>query len=91
MYYKQETGKTGEELASKYIEKQGYKIVERNFRCRQGEIDIIAEDKQELVFIEVKTRTNLSYGFPAEAVNYVKQKHINKATKYYLYKKRNKR
>lgn len=87
MYIKQEIGKLGEDLATKYLEQHGYKVIERNFECRQGEIDIIAIDieKNELVFIEVKTRTNLKYGKPIEAVNQNKQKHLTKAVRYYLY------
>lgn len=88
MYKKQEIGKLGEKLATKYLEQLGYKIIEKNFLCKQGEIDIIAKEKNELVFIEVKTRTNLQYGLPAEAVDNTKQKHIEKATNYYLYKNR---
>lgn len=87
MYIKQEIGKLGEDLAAKYLEQQGYKVIERNFECKQGEIDIIAIDidKNELVFIEVKTRTNIKYGNPAEAVDQNKQKHLTKAVRYYLY------
>ena len=62
MYEPHITGKLGEDLAVKYLQKQGYKIIERNFECRQGEIDIIALDKQEIVIIEVKTRKCLEYG-----------------------------
>ena len=62
-----------------------YKIIERNFSCRQGEIDIIAKDKDEIVFIEVKTRTNKKYGEPIDAITYYKKKHIIKSIKYYLY------
>lgn len=66
----------------------GYKIIERNFICRQGEIDIIAMDlkNNEYVFIEVKTRTNFKYGKPAESIGKYKQKHFLNATKYYIYK-----
>ena len=85
MYYKQETGKSGEEIASNYLEEQGYKILERNFSCNQGEIDIIAKDKEEIVFIEVKTRRNKKYGEGSEAVNINKQKHLLRAIKYYIY------
>jgi len=89
MYFREQIGKWGENLACKYLEKNQYKVVERNFSCRQGEIDIIAKDigKQELVFIEVKTRSNLKYGNPIEAVNKQKQKHIKRVAKYYIYKK----
>ncbi|MCI9177359.1 MAG: YraN family protein [Clostridia bacterium] len=83
---KQNLGKQGEEYAAQYLQTQGYQIIEKNFRCKQGEIDIIAKDKKEYVFVEVKTRTSLQYGMPREAVNSKKQKHIWNATKYYLYK-----
>lgn len=88
MYFKQRIGKIGEDLACKYIENNNYKIIRRNFYCRQGEIDIIAKDEftKELVFIEVKTRTNLHYGTPAEAVDNKKKKHLYKAGEYYIYK-----
>ena len=58
MYLRHEIGKLGEDLAIKYLKEKGYEIIERNFRCKQGEIDIIAKAKEEYVFIEVKTRTN---------------------------------
>lgn len=86
MLTKQELGKKGEWLAKQYLERKGYQIIAQNFRCLQGEIDIIAEENDELVFIEVKTRSTLWYGMPAEAVNKPKQKHIIKAAKYYLYR-----
>ncbi len=87
MYKKHLIGVTGEELTCKYLTFNNYKIMERNFRCRQGEIDVIAFDEKsrELVFFEVKTRTNFNYGFPSEAVNKVKKKHIIECAKYYLY------
>ena len=85
MYERHQLGKEGEDEATKYIEKQGYQIIQRNFRCKQGEIDIIAKDNVEYVFIEVKTRQNKNYGMPCEAVNEKKQKHIWNAAKYYLH------
>lgn len=90
MYFKQRIGKLGEDLAYKYLTKNNYKIIERNFTCRQGEIDIVAKDsrKKELVLIEVKTRTNFKYGNPCEAVNRQKKKHIYCAGQYYIYKNR---
>ena len=87
MYLRHEIGKIGEDLATKYLENLGYTIIERNFVAMQGEIDIIAKDKEELVFIEVKTRTNTLYGKPIDAVNEIKQKHLISTTKYYLYSK----
>lgn len=88
MYFKQRIGKLGEDLAYQYLQKNNYKIIERNFTCRQGEIDIVAKDnrKKELVLIEVKTRTNFKYGNPCEAVNKQKKKHIYYAGQYYIYK-----
>ena len=80
-------GKKGEKIASEYLEKNHYEIIKRNFRCKQGEIDIIAYDNKnrEYVFVEVKTRTNFEYGKPVDSVNKMKQKHIVSATKYYIY------
>ena len=88
MYIKQKTGEIGENIACKYLNNNNYEIIERNFRCRQGEIDIIAFDteKKEEVFIEVKTRSNTKYGRPCEAVSEYKKKHIIYVAKYYNYK-----
>lgn len=85
MYQRHELGKTGEMLACKYLENKNYEILQRNFRCKQGEIDIIAKDGNELVFIEVKTRASKLFGNPAEAVNEEKKKHIYKTAGYYLH------
>ena len=85
MYVNKETGKLGEDIAVHYLKQNGYIILDRNFECRQGEIDIIALDKKEIVFIEVKTRTSNKYGAPSEAVNKIKQKHMLQTIKYYLY------
>ena len=68
MYYKQFEGKIGEDVAIHYLNKEGYMIICRNFRCLQGEIDIIAKDENYLVFVEVKTRTSTKYGEAKEAV-----------------------
>lgn len=83
---KKKFGNIGEQIAVEYLEKNDYKILERNFYCKQGEIDIVAMDKDEIVFIEVKTRSNNDFGVPSEAVNYVKQKHMYRSAKYFLYK-----
>lgn len=86
-------GKLGEEKASKFLEKQGYKIIERNFKKRYEEIDIIAIDSSEkspvLVFIEVKTRTSSKFGSPLEAITYWKLKSLIKAAQYYKLTHRN--
>ena len=85
MYEKHEIGKLGEDIACKYLLQQNYKIIERNFLCKQGEIDIIARDEKYLVFIEVKTRSNVLYGKPIDAVDRTKEKHIyNPFRKNYL-------
>lgn len=72
------TGQTGEDLAVCYLENQGYTIVERNYRKRIGEIDIIARDGECLVFIEVKTRSNRRFGSPFDAVDFRKQQQISR-------------
>ena len=89
MYVNQQLGQYGENKACNYLETHNYKIIERNFRCRQGEIDIIAKDlsKNELVFVEVKTRLTFNFGRPSQAVTTIKQRHILNVAKYYLYKK----
>lgn len=86
MYQKHIVGKEGEDVAIQYLMQKGYKIIERNFYCKQGEIDIIARDKKELVFIEVKTRTNAEYGRPIDAITKAKQKHLIRTIEYYLLK-----
>ena len=89
MYVNQMLGQYGEDKACNYLETHNYKIIERNFRCRQGEIDIIAKDlsKDELVLVEVKTRLTFNFGRPSQAVTKIKQRHILNVAKYYLYKK----
>ena len=71
-----EIGKKGEMFAKEYLVSKSYNILNMNFRNYIGEIDIIAMDKNVLVFIEVKTRTSMKYGYPYEAVNYKKQQKI---------------
>lgn len=83
--HKKELGKRGEEIGCEYLKKIGYEILERNFTCRQGEIDMIAKDKAEYVFVEVKTRSNVNYGRPVDAVNGFKQKHMYESARYYLH------
>ncbi len=79
-------GNQGEELACKYLKKQGYKILERNYQIRGGEIDIIAKDGEYLVFIEVKTRYSHQYGLPVEAMTPWKIKFLLKTARFYLQK-----
>lgn len=82
------TGKEGEDIAASFLEQQGYKILERNYRCALGEIDIIACDNEDLVFIEVKTRTGLAFGYPQESITRSKQFRIKKIALRYLVEKR---
>lgn len=84
MYKRHELGKNGEDIACDFILKMGYDILERNYRSKLGEIDIIAKDNEELVLIEVKTRGQELFGTPAEAVNPIKRKHIYHVAEYYL-------
>lgn len=77
-------GKHGENDAAKFLVAKGYKIIERNFRCRYGEIDIIACEKSIVVFVEVKTRSNRNYGSAASAVTLKKQRQISRVAQHYL-------
>ena len=84
------TGELGEEIAAQFLIAHGYRILERNFRCKGGEVDIIARDPgdKSLVFIEVKARRGLSYGVPQLAVTPFKQRQISKAALTWLSKNR---
>ena len=77
-------GRAGENFAAKYLEENGYKIISRNYKIRSAEIDIIAELRGEIIFVEVKTRANLKHGLPMEAVNLRKQKKIIEAAGVFL-------
>jgi len=77
-------GKAGEEVAIQYLRQQGYQVLERNYRCRFGEIDLIARDGSTLAFIEVKTRRSQTFGPAAAAVTLAKQRHLVKASQVYL-------
>jgi putative endonuclease len=81
-------GKKGEELAAAHLQALHYKILERNYRCAAGEIDIIAKDRNTLVFIEVKTRSNRGFGVPAEGVHARKQRQLSKVALTYLNQKK---
>ena len=85
-FHNREIGSIGEEEAIKFLRKLGYMILSQNFYAREGEIDIVAKDKNEYIFVEVKTRISNKYGKPIDAVNKIKQKHILETSKYYIYK-----
>jgi putative endonuclease len=72
----QELGARGEDLAARHLEHIGLEVIERNWRHRSGELDIIAREGETMVFVEVKTRSGIGYGTPAEAVTYTKQTRI---------------
>ena len=80
----QKFGEKGEALAVRRLKKAGYKIVETNYRTRLGEIDIIAKDKDTIVFVEVKSRRSVHFGNPKQAVTLQKQKKISMVALYYL-------
>ena len=87
IYLKSNTRNTGtsyERKAAEYLEQQGLVILKHNYRCRQGEIDLIARDKEYLVFVEVKYRSQNRAGYSLDAVNPAKQKKISKVARYCL-------
>ena len=77
-------GDAGEDFAAKLLMLNGYRILERKYRCKVGEIDIIAEKSDKLFFVEVKTRQTVRFGMPAESVTREKQRHIRRTAAYYL-------
>ena len=79
-----ELGKLGEKLALKRIKKLGYKLIESNYRCPLGEIDIIAKDDECLVFLEIKTRKGRSTGYAKEAIDQRKIRQISKVALFYM-------
>jgi putative endonuclease len=83
-----ETGRRGEDLAVDYLKQRGYRIIERNYRCPFGEIDIVALHGEVVVFIEVKTRRSERFGDPQQSVTLEKQKRISRISLDYLQKKR---
>jgi putative endonuclease len=77
-------GKKGEDLALQYLLKKGYKLLKRNWRFRHKEVDIIAEDGRDLVFVEVKTRSSEWFGTPEDAVDERKQRYLMAAAEAYI-------
>ncbi len=80
-----ELGAEGEAMAVAHLERKGYAIVERNVRMRRGELDIVARQGGDLVFIEVKSRSGMGYGSPAEAVTPAKSRALARSAREYLY------
>lgn len=81
---RQNLGRVGERLAAATLQQRGYRIIERNFRCPLGEIDLVAEESEDLVFIEVKTRRGTAYGLPEEAVTSRKSRKLQEVAACYL-------
>jgi len=79
-------GAYGEEIAADYLREQGYSLLERNFRCPLGEIDIIAKKRHDLIFVEVKTRRSTLFGLPQDAVGAHKQRQLIRTAQWYLKK-----
>ena len=76
MLKRKEVGAIGEKLAVDFLKKRGYKILQRNYRCREGEIDIIAQKDEFLVFVEVRTKKNPAFGTPEESVTLSKREKL---------------
>ena len=81
---RQQFGAIGETIAARHLKKKGYKILDRNYRTKLGEIDIVAKDKDTIVFVEVKARRSSQYGSPKWAVTPKKQRKISMAALFYL-------
>lgn len=79
-------GRRGEDIAVKYLETHGYRVLDRNFTTEIGEVDIFATDERTLIAVEVKSRLSLEYGTPAEAVGHEKVKKISQVTSQYIKK-----
>jgi putative endonuclease len=78
------TGQTGEELAQAFLKQKGYRVLQTNYRCARGEIDIIASQRDCLVFVEVRTKSNLEYGTPEESITPTKMRHMGNCALNYL-------
>lgn len=81
---RQKVGQMGEQAARDYLEKQGYSIIETNYRCKLGEIDIIARDGEMVVIVEVRTKTGLAFGRPEESINRDKARKLNRLALQYI-------
>jgi putative endonuclease len=81
-------GTTGETLALHYLQAKGFSLIEKNYRTRYGEVDLIVKKDNTLVFVEVKTRKDTTKGQPYEAITFRKRKHILKVAQYYLLNKK---
>jgi len=78
------TGKLGEDIAATHLERIGHRIVERNFRCIYGEIDLVAEEGEEIAFVEVRTRRSATFGLPEESITWQKRQRMTRCALAYL-------
>jgi putative endonuclease len=85
--WRRKRGQEGEQIATEFLQRQGYRIAERNYRVRQGEVDIIAWDGATLVFVEVKTKSNAGFGHPEEMVDARKQRILAQVAMIYVQQK----
>jgi putative endonuclease len=81
---RKQTGIQGEKLARDFLKKKGYRVLETNYRCQQGEIDIVARQRDNLVFVEVRTKTSLDFGTPQESITAAKRQHLERSAYHYL-------
>jgi putative endonuclease len=81
---RQTTGKLGEKIAAEFLQNKGYEIIDRNYRCPEGEIDIIASRHDTLVFVEVKTRSNRQFGTPEESITQTKMQKLRASAESFL-------
>jgi len=82
--YRKKLGRRGEKAALHFLQKHGYQILEYSYRCKVGEIDIVAREGTEMVFVEVKTRCSLSFGLPVESISRQKRKKLTQLALIYL-------
>lgn len=83
--YRKVLGDAGEQAAVGFLEKSGYRVVARNFRCAYGEVDVVAERDGLLCFVEVRTRSTAAWGDPSHTVSWAKQRKVAKAALHYLF------
>ena len=81
--WKKDLGEQGEDLALNYLQQKGYQLITRNFHSRFGEIDLIMQEKDDIVFVEVKTRTNRTFGTPLQSITPAKIQSLIKTVQYY--------
>lgn len=84
MAAKDELGRRGEDVAAEYLQRQGLVVLDRNWRCRDGELDVVCTDREQLIVVEVKTRSSTRFGLPAEAVDRRKVNRIRRLAQLWL-------